>query len=212
MSTVKFENNMNDEKCPVYHQYPGQCNPQKAYIEINEEGKITADWDAEIGNAVSAYVWHGRTLQILIPAAALQREIEQFIESHMADFQIINDGHSVEWDGSNHVGNLTDEARDMLDDLSTAAMEEIGCANVYDSYDYVTDSGWADAWPKNCTLAQAVEEFEDNIDTDDYVPDGFEDALLSYAEHQLDNGRKLHDNAKQALIAKRKYSAEDFEA
>lgn len=47
-----------NEKCPVYHKYPRQFNPQPAYIELDcrGEGVLSADFSGEIGNGVPFYV------------------------------------------------------------------------------------------------------------------------------------------------------------
>ena len=94
---------------PLHHQYPGQCQPQPAYIEL-DDGELTADWSGEIGNAVPAAVWHDRCLRWRVPPETSKKALLAFIRGNIELFERVAAGHSVEGDGSNHVGQLTEDA------------------------------------------------------------------------------------------------------
>lgn len=99
---------------PLYHHYPRQMEPQPAYLEMDEDGEISADWNGEIGNAVPASVWHNRTLRWDVAPAARDGVVDGWLDGtdeHLAALLArVHAGHTVEWDGNNHVGRLTDDA------------------------------------------------------------------------------------------------------
>ena len=107
-----------DRNPPLYLHYPGQHEPQGAYVQLHPDGEVEFGVSGEIGNAVSEAVFHGRIVRIcgvdpyltLKGIDKLHREIRPLLEEIAA-------GHSVEWNGSNNVGKLTDEADDARDRL-----------------------------------------------------------------------------------------------
>lgn len=103
----------------LYDHYHGQTDRQPCHLEIDpEEREISVDVDGEIGNAVPECVYHGRVLRIEIPlltpeaANRLMSEIVPLVER-------ICDGHDVEWDGSNMVGSMDDDAQAAFDELES---------------------------------------------------------------------------------------------
>lgn len=97
---------------PLYKRYPGQSQPQRAHIELDEEGTVTAGINGEIGNAVPMDVWHGRTLRWSVSPYAFGPSLEDLINSPRVIelFERVHAGRTVEWDGSNHVGRLDEDA------------------------------------------------------------------------------------------------------
>ena len=104
---------------PVYHRYPQQISAQPAYIEMDEDGAVSVDWDSSIGNGVPMSVWHNRTLRWSIPNTLTGAALADFLgrDDVQALLERVHAGHSVAWDGSNHVGRLTQDAADAGDDL-----------------------------------------------------------------------------------------------
>lgn len=95
----------------LYRHYQGQSEPQSAYIALDlEDGRMWADYDAEVGNGVPESVFHGRDRRYGIPlltaAAAndLMRELAPLA-------QRVVDGSDIEWDGNNRVARLNDDAQ-----------------------------------------------------------------------------------------------------
>lgn len=98
-------------------QYPGQSNPQPAYIELDLEYKtLSADYSGEIGNAMPMAVYHNRVLRF---------SISQFISGGKIN-EILNDpkllglceqvvaNHIIVWDGNNNVGKLNINGQDAV--------------------------------------------------------------------------------------------------
>ena len=102
---------------PLYSQYSGQLHAQPAYVEISPDGSISYEYNAEIGNAVPARVWHGVSRRVAIPNDLTARGYAE-LHAEIADrLQVLVDGMGERWDGSNHVGTLSDEAAEALESL-----------------------------------------------------------------------------------------------
>lgn len=122
---------------PVYCHYSGQLNRQPAYIVIapEKDHPVYADYSGEIGNAVTAYHWHGRDVHISISPESFGPSILEFIDSHAAEIAAIIADYECDWDGSNHVGRWGEEADQLLDKLQRAADNEIQSINVISDMD-----------------------------------------------------------------------------
>ena len=135
---------------PLYCRYPGQSNPQSAYIEIDPAGRMArADWNGEIGGAVPMPVYHGRILRVGISPYIRGDVLADLLESK--DFKAllvrICTGHTWEWSGNNMIGHLTDDARDALQTLTELCERELDIdevAQVWDVGDWLPDAASAD--------------------------------------------------------------------
>ena len=116
----------------LYHHYPRQTGPQDAYIELDcETGSVCADWNAEVGNAVPASVWHRRRLRWAIPILTGEAANELMTDL-LPLFQRVLDGYSTRWDGNNYVGQYTIDANDIIEDITDVCQ---GADTAYDTYD-----------------------------------------------------------------------------
>lgn len=98
------------------------------------------------GQGVSPALWHGRQLLVRVKAIEGEGEIdgcaliERLRDAGSDERELLNRilaGHSVEWNGANHVGRLTadaSEAFDLLQDLLEAT-PGTGCA-LWDAADF----------------------------------------------------------------------------
>jgi hypothetical protein len=102
---------LRDERAPLYCRYHGQTRPQGAYIELDEDGRVDANYDAEIGGAVPMAVWHGRTRRYSVTPYLSGSALVELVDEISPLLERVHDGLSEEWDGSNHVGTLTADAR-----------------------------------------------------------------------------------------------------
>ncbi len=108
-----------DESKPhqLHCHYSGQTNRQDAYIALDiRDGEMWADYNAEIGNAIPMTVWHRLVLRWYMPPF-LAATANRIMDAIAADAQRVLDGASAEWDGSNMVGRLDEDARDAVDDI-----------------------------------------------------------------------------------------------
>lgn len=113
-----------DEFAPLYYRHAGQSEPQRAALYIKADGTVTADINYQI-NCVTFDVWHGRTrtveLSPSVSGAALADWLDN--ESTVALLARVVAGLTVDWDGNNEVGRLTDDAVAALDELEREAQD-----------------------------------------------------------------------------------------
>ncbi|MFE1358873.1 helix-turn-helix domain-containing protein [Streptomyces harbinensis] len=94
----------------LHRHYSREHKAQPTYIELDlEDGVMLADYDSEVGGGSPEAVHHGRVRRYRIPvltAAAANSLMEEL--KPLA--QRVLDGATIEWDGSNKVGRLNDDA------------------------------------------------------------------------------------------------------
>ena len=190
MSTIKINTtNLRGELAPLYQRYPGQTNPQPAYIQIDEDGNVSAGYSGETGNAVPSTVWHRRTLQWPVQPSVRGDVLADFLDSPeiVALLERVHAGHQVEWDGNNHVGRLNDDAQAAAFEIESAIYSADDCVSVWDTAEWLFNLGsLADHWSGQ-PLATAVAEIEAvAINEAVYLNDDVEDALLDEAGRVYD--------------------------
>lgn len=136
----------------LFCQYDGEFQPQPTYLNLDlEDGELFCDYNPNIGGGRSAAEFHQRTLALSIPcltgrdANALMRDVAPIA-------QRILDGASIEWNGSNHVGELNTEAQAAYDELHEAiealrndpgleAIQSLDAGDWYDGEDPAEELG-----------------------------------------------------------------------
>ncbi len=101
----------------LYAHFQGQTDQQDAFIALDiRDGRMWADYNHEIGNAVPMSVHHELVLRWYMPPF-LAATANRIMDTIAKDAQRVLDGASAEWDGSNTVGRYTDDARDAIEDI-----------------------------------------------------------------------------------------------
>ena len=127
-----------DREATLYVQLPGQNSPQPAFVQIHKDGEVEFGVEHNI-NGVSEAVFHNRIVRFddidqhlsLKGIDKLHKEIRPLLEEIAA-------GHSIEWNGSNHVGRFTEEA----DEARERLMKRLSETN-WENYDQVIpDEYW----------------------------------------------------------------------
>lgn len=93
----------------------------RVHLDIDEDGAVSLTTRTYYGgDSTPMEIWHGRTLRYTVNPGA----DAEWLREHLAEggelatlIDRIVAGHSVHWDGSNHVGRLTDEAQDASERL-----------------------------------------------------------------------------------------------
>ena len=124
-------------KTPVLRQYDGQCQPQPAYIQIDADGFVFADYSGEIGNAIPMSVWHNVDRRIGLSPTVSGYALRQYMggEEFRALLERYYAGADDEWDGSNRVGKATDDALAALEQIESDC-GDLECVNVFDADDW----------------------------------------------------------------------------
>ena len=101
----------------LWEKYPGQCQAQPAFIQINEDGEIVARYNPEIGNAVPSRVWHGIDLRFDISNLLDADQIIELIKEIRPIAEKLHEYSEVMWDGNNHRRKATDDQYDDILDI-----------------------------------------------------------------------------------------------
>jgi hypothetical protein len=133
-----------EEVGDLYLRYRGQHSPQPCYVQLDCEAEtLSAEVDGSIGPGTPMRVWHGRAIRWSIPALT-----ESAAEGLLFDLIPLADeviaGYSCEWDGSNHVGRLTEaaaEAAEAIRSLCDRNWSESEVLSVWDASDWYAQCG-----------------------------------------------------------------------
>lgn len=115
-ATVQIRNITDNTE--LFCWYGGQSEPQACHLNLDlEDGELFCDYNGNIGSGVSAAVYHRRILTIGIPT--LTGEAANELMAEVAPIaQRVLDGASIEWNGNNNVGQLSDEAQAAFEELT----------------------------------------------------------------------------------------------
>ena len=203
--------NLRGEIAPLYFRYPREINPQPAYVELDEDGAVTADSTGEIGGAIPFSVFHGRTRRYGVASAVKGDALADYLEGDEAHalFQRIHDGHSVEWDGNNNVGRLTGDAAEAEAELQTA-LEEIETAEVWEASTWIENDDLDNLWKPGVSLADAAKALEvDARDNQIELEGDVEKALLNLAQCRNEQGKCYRADILAALVADGRHPVDD---
>lgn len=114
------------QAAPLLFQHPGQMSPQPAYLELDQDGELAYGYDTEIGNGRPMSVAERRTIRWSVPYDISGKAMAAFLQDPevLALLERVHAGHTVEWDGSNHVGRLTDDAKRAEEELDRRTAED----------------------------------------------------------------------------------------
>lgn len=151
------------EPTELYRHYDGQTEPQPAYIELDTQaGTLLATYNAEIGNGIPFSAYHGLDRRYSIPiitaeaANHIMREIAPLADRVIA-------GTEAEWDGSNTVAKLNDDAHAAEDEIEKI----LGCGYPYSEHPF-TDEDLVAVWDVDGAVnGDEVEEYGITADTTD---------------------------------------------
>ena len=102
MSKIKIETV--DSPAELFNRYPNQDRPQDCFIELDlSSGRMSADSNPEIGNAVPMDVWHGLVRRYSLPGPILGDVANTLMADIASPAQSVLDHAWPEWDGNNNV-------------------------------------------------------------------------------------------------------------
>jgi hypothetical protein len=142
MITVNISDD-NGTPAPLYFQYDGQCQAQRAYLEFDpseNELELTAEYTGEIGNSVPVAVWNKLLLQFRVPPQVSRTALEGLAENEEVEnlLQKITDGFEEVY-RNDWVGSYTDEASSAIDTIERI-FETLDTVDVCTAEEYLYDS------------------------------------------------------------------------
>lgn len=153
----------------LYCHYSQQTEPQDCYVYLDcDHATLRAEYDPEIGGAVTFAVWHNRTKRWHIPALrkAAAWDLLQKI-AHLATR--IVDGYEARWDGSNHVGTYTEDAISAYEEITDMCQEAWQDTDthlvVWQAEDWLADASDIRAKVRADSTDEELSDLEDEIDT-----------------------------------------------
>ncbi len=151
--------NLQESKAPVYMMYAGQCQPQPAYIALDADGDVYADYNSEIGSAVPADVWNGLDRRIDISPFCSANGLESLFtdKDFIAAVTRYYDGRTTAWDGNNWTSELNEDAEAALEEIEEMA-DEVEHLNIYNAGDWIENLGRGEL-EDSLTKAGSVEKF-----------------------------------------------------
>ena len=154
-STITINVDNLTRSAPLYSRYATQCTPQPAFVEMDETGNVSADYSGEIGNAVPSYVWHGRTLRWPVSSCVNGPALADTLEELRTSFAELHDQHTIEWDGSNYVGRLTEKGSDIRESIEIV-LSQVDEDHIWSAGEYLSPGHIDNLWPVGTTLSSAV--------------------------------------------------------
>lgn len=192
---------------PLFCQYDGQCQPQRAFIELDlSTGYVDADYSSQIGSGVPVAVWRGVVLRWPIRRDLSTEQITKVIDGALPLLQQVLDGAEIEADEGSWLGSLDESAS-----VASHVLEEYFSLIDYES-EVITDlAGWLTGddislWlPKeDDDIVGFIVDTAESIESDGWIiaeeSGTVEEILLDlWAEH-LYAGYPLPSNVAQFLI------------
>lgn len=198
--TVQVRKLDESEPAQLYNRYQGQSEPQPCYVSLDlRDGELTASWNGEIGNAVPFTVWHGVVRRYTIPplrADAANRLLEEIAPVAQA----VLDGATVEWDGSNMVGQLTESASLAEEEIERLHIERAEARDyeiiqVWDAADWLQEDDYESLGITPEMTDDDLEEIAEDIRANASA-EGVEliENLIEYLQEKRDDCRLEVDN------------------
>lgn len=91
--------------------------PSRTVIRLDPEDRTVEVYQGYRTGSTPESVYHGRIIEWTATEHPKEEWMRNWLESNMTRLQTICDGHSVEWNGSNHVGKMTPEAKNAEDEI-----------------------------------------------------------------------------------------------
>lgn len=110
-------------KRPLFYQYPSECFPQDAFLEIRQ-GSAEWTYNMVIGGGVPLEAWHGVVIRVPCNNALSHEELVELSIRHAALIDTIIEAMDEDWDGQNTVGMLTADGEVALHALAAALATE----------------------------------------------------------------------------------------
>lgn len=126
ITIVLPEHNAN-EPAPLYCHYEGQTQAQRAFIELDlRDGRVTVDYDGNIGGGIPEHVWNGVILRYPIRNDLTVDQIAEVIDELKDDIQYVYQHSATEFDGNgNLIGRLTNGEAKNRNELLTNPVDGI---------------------------------------------------------------------------------------
>lgn len=162
----------------LFEQYPGELFEQPVHVELDlRDGQLLTEYDGEPGGgSVPMDVYHGFRRRYDIPVVVGSVANELLHEIAPLAERILDDS-DVHWDGSNHVAELGEDARDAEEKILDLT-----------SKDRFSNSDLVIAWPVTEVVDEDLDEYGFNADTSDKRLEEIADDFVEQLAYASDSG------------------------
>ena len=110
---------------PLYHRLPHLAEPQKAILEMDFKGVVTATWDKGGESSVPEFA-RGAYLRWPLSPRADGESLHNFLQSDRMRslLERVHNGHQVDWNGSELVSHLDEHAQKARSELESVLKEK----------------------------------------------------------------------------------------
>ena len=208
--------NLDESDAPLYKRYPRQNKPQPAYVSLEADGTVRADYNGEIGNAVPMDVWHNRTIRTPVPCEVRADALKAYLlgegRAHLATMYA---GHTVRWDGNNRVGELDEAAMNARAALE-AGLKDLDTWTVWPAHEWLWSAHpgnpgllWPDA---SEDLPALIAQWEKDAEDEGLWIDGdLEEAFTTTAAACVRDGKACPEHIPRYLLAQGIIDQQDFD-
>lgn len=178
---------------PLYCQYDGQSQPQPAYIQLAEDGTVSADYSGEIGNGVPMRVWHNIDLRWRVDGRVKADVLRDLLTDTLAaDLASVHAGHDVDYhrDSANRTGRLSDEAQEASDRIEAALrdLDPDDLDQVWSAGDWIANAHISDLVEPGESVADAAVRLTEEARAEGVLLDGdLEAEIADRIEREADN-------------------------
>lgn len=184
-------NNIDDGHAPLYIESGGEL--WKVGLCLTESG-VCAIWMAppwDSGESIDVY--HGRTRCWFLPATVKGEALSRVL-SDAATLQLLQrvyDGLKIDWDGSNHIGELNDDAEDASAELEQVLCKlQDECWSLMSADEFIAERELLEVWPAGQSLAKAARNVMAGAEQQDIFCgslDEVEEALLQKLQSSIED-------------------------
>jgi hypothetical protein len=177
----KFE----EEGAPLYESR-SDTEVGQAYLNLDlEDGEVSVTTGHYQGDGIPMREWHGEIQSWKFGSTCISGEqLEKLVQKALPLLARVNDGGYIEWDGSNHVGQLNEDASDAereLEDLLEQVEGDIEAWQAGDWFCEYRDSQFLQELSDAGSVEALIEQLESEVDHDTVI-----EGLSSYIEERVE--------------------------
>lgn len=154
--TITIENIVTKPEPDPYHTSTGGIS--RTYLKLDPRDLTVWVTQEYNDNSTPSDEWHGLILTWRVPGHPTETSMRQWINESMDALTTICDGFESRWDGSNHVGSLSEEARVAKETIEFGFDNDGGPANYYETWDV---ESWLESSMNEITANTTDEQLAD---------------------------------------------------
>jgi hypothetical protein len=208
---------------PLYHRLPHMAEPQKAILEMDFKGVVTATWDKGVESSFPEFA-RGAYLRWPLSPRADGESLHDFLQSDpmRSLLEQVHNGHQVEWNGSELISHLDEPAQIACSKMGFLLKEKPYLERtVYDLKDWVQVNFRVDDLFASRNINAYIQKLFNK--TEDMKREELaafmggtlfekvEKLCLDYVEQAIDYGRDSYRNGRKVAQMLAEYNPDRYE-